>query len=100
MSCCLMLENHIGFAGERGIGVLVQMVSDNVMFSLQSRGIAHADEVNIRPAAIELVINVASEVAIQYCPWCGQLLEDLAASAPARFAELAKKHERLRAVPT
>jgi hypothetical protein len=99
MYCCSGLENHIRFAGDRGLAVLVQKLSGRFIFSLQSRGIAYRDEIKIRPAPMDLVINVASEVAIQYCPWCGRQLQELVALAPSRFSDLANSHERLRAVP-
>lgn len=96
MFCCPGFENHVLSAGERGIAILVEQTSHGILFEMQSRGVAYEDEVKLRSTPIDLKINVTCSVGMQYCPWCGRWLQELAKASPEAFIGLAKKHEKLR----
>jgi hypothetical protein len=98
MFCCEGFENLVGCAGERGIAALVRRTPDGLKFVLQSRGVAYADEGNLRPMPIPVNVNIACSVGLSYCPYCGTRLQQLVESAPHFFGRLAEKHEKLHTV--
>ena len=98
MYCCEGFAHRIAAAGSRGLAVLVHNESEGLSFFLQSRGVAFADQSRLRPAAGDLTINIAADVGMLYCPWCGRRLEDLIAASPQRFRKLAEQHDGLAAV--
>mgnify|MGYP005858191645 CR=1 FL=1 len=94
--CCPGFQHRVADAGQRGIAVLVVNTSDGIRFRLQSRGIAFDDEKRIgpMPGAPDMQINVSCEVGLQYCPFCGCKLLDLAKASPKAFEVLAEKHRQ------
>jgi len=100
MFCCPGFEHRVANAGQRGLGILIERTGTGFAFLLQSRGIAHEDESKVGPTAgaPDMLINIACQTGMAYCPWCGRRLEDLAVSAPVGFVALARKHEGFRAL--
>src|SRR5881296_2511735 len=91
--CCDRLQNSLAHAGERGIATLVSRRPEYFVFYLQSRAVAFGDQSKLRVSSPEVRVNLDFTVGIQFCPWCGSKLEELAATAPQEFAELARRHE-------
>jgi hypothetical protein len=81
-------------AGQRGIAALAFLVPDAVRFVLQSRGVAFEDEGILRPAPIDVRINIACCSGLRYCPHCGRKLEELVRESPEFFEKLAEDHSR------
>ena len=77
------------------MAILVHKTSNEIMFLLQSRGIALADvgRVKSNPNAPDVKINLSSEIGLQYCPWCGRQLQELIKASQEAFEELAKRHK-------
>ena len=98
MYCCQGFANHVAAAGSRGIALLVESGSSGIGIILQSRGVSFADQGRAETIGGDVTINIATDVGVRYCPWCGWHLEQLIAAAPEAFAELAKRHEGLAAV--
>lgn len=90
MFCCEPFQRRVENAGNRGLSFLVVGVSQRFIFFAQSRGVDSAEEDNIRhfPATVNLV----SEFAITYCPFCGIRLDALTQKHAAVFEQLAEKH--------
>ena len=95
--CCWRLRNAVRDAGRRGAGILVERLEDELHLVLQSRGVDVADQTKLVALPIPAIVNIATDVGIRYCPWCGRELADLIAHAPQVHAELARQHETLRA---
>lgn len=96
MFCCPGFENSVGNAGQRGIAALAKKTSDGIVFVLQSRGIAFNDESRIVPipGAPNMKMNVSCTMGLRYCPWCGRLLQELIATSPRAFEQLAETHKK------
>ncbi len=93
--CCNGFSNMLACAGERGNAIVVWVdPAGHVRFLHQSRGVAFVDEPRLKPAEMDVIINISAEVGIRYCPTCGRLLEDLVAEHPDFYANLAKEHEK------
>ncbi len=101
MFCCPGFQNGIEAAGQRGMAILVHKTSTGINFLLQSRGIAFDDVKRIRPNpnASDVKINVSSETGLQYCPWCGRRLQELAQASPEAFEKIAMRHRSFYAGP-
>jgi hypothetical protein len=93
--CCAGFQHRVEAAGQRGIAVLVHKTSSGIMFLFQSRGIAFEDTSKIgpMPGTPDIKINISCEAGLQYCPWCGRLLQELIEVSPKAFDELAEKHK-------
>jgi len=106
MYCCHTFENIVQNAGNRGFAILVRrLMSVGLMFELQERAIAFADEASMfkrssseqsswtmaqpSPASATL----AASGIIRFCPFCGRRLEELIAADPKFFEELEAKHK-------
>lgn len=98
MHCCQGFANHVAAAGSRGIALLVENDSSGIEIILQSRGVSFVDQGRVATIGGDITINVATDVGVRYCPWCGWHLEQLMAAAAEAFAELAKRHEGLAGV--
>ena len=93
--CCTGFRNMLACAGKRGNAIVVwRDSSGELRFLHQSRGVAFEDEPSLKPAEMDVVINISAEVGIRYCPSCGRLLEELVAEHRDFYANLAKKHEK------
>ena len=80
--------------------MVVHKTSAGIIFFIQSRGIAFEDVGKIRPIPIDIKINVASDVGMQYCPFCGRKLQELVIASPEFFDDLAENHKKLQTVKT
>jgi hypothetical protein len=94
MYCCDGFSNLIMAAGERGNAALAVEKRGRLYFLLQSRGVAFEDESKLRPASIEVTINIASCTGLRFCPFCGRKLEELIQDSPDFFENLAAHHEK------
>jgi hypothetical protein len=94
MYCCDGLQNLVLSAGERGIAVLVFVATNGIRFVLQSRGVAFEDEDKLRPAPIDIKINIACCSGLRFCPYCGRALGELARESPEFFESLAEHHSK------
>ena len=95
MYCCDGFRNLISLAGERGLAILARVeFSGKIGFVYQSRGIAFEDEGKLKPAPIEININVATAIGLRYCATCGRKLEELVAESPDFFRQLAVEHKK------
>ncbi len=93
--CCTGFRNMLACAGERGNAIVVWVDSaGELRFLHQSRGVAFEDEPRLKPAEMDVVINISAEVGMRYCPTCGRLLEELVAEHRDFYANLAKEHEK------
>ena len=94
--CCPGFQHRVGDAGQRGIAVLAVKTSEGIRFRLQSRGIAYEDESKIHPMpdSPDIKINVSCESGLQFCPFCGRMLQELVKASPQAFEELAEKHKK------
>lgn len=91
--CCQQLTNAVSSAGERGIAIVLEELPDGIVFNLQARGISHGDLGKVRPMpGLEISINIAHDVVVRYCPWCGTELQALIKQVPGDFAALARRH--------
>jgi hypothetical protein len=95
MYCCDRLENSISHAGQRGLATLVERTPRRFIFYLQSRAVAFGEERRLRVEPMDIRVNIDFTVGIQFCPWCGRRLQELATAAPEEFTELAQQHEEL-----
>lgn len=88
--CCRRFAAKIGDAGTRGFAFLVGEINNRQVIILQSRGISFEDEKFI--PAISIGINVATEIPISYCPFCGADLNVKLLSHPDEYKRLAIDH--------
>jgi hypothetical protein len=97
MFCCAPLQNHVTAAGSRGLAVLVRKTPEGIRFLLQSRGVAFEDVGKLRPmpGSPDLKINIVCDTGLQFCPWCGQRLQELVKIAPEGYDDLAEAHKPL-----
>ena len=99
--CCIGFQHLVTAAGQRGIAALVAKSTAGISFRLQARGIAFEDEEKLgpMPGSPDIKIHISSESGLQYCPICGQRLDDLVTMNPKAFAELAEEHQKLHTFP-
>lgn len=91
--CCNPFRTRVENAGNRGFSIIVAKLGGELCFSAQARGVDAADEQKIKhPSA---TVNVASEHAISFCPFCGASLKSLVEKYPAEFERLAFSHAAL-----
>ena len=77
--CCDIFKGWFEMAGERGIAILVDREADGVpAFIIQSRSV-DADDAG--PTDHPRPFSLATELQIQFCPWCGHRLRDVYADA-------------------
>lgn len=93
--CCFGLRNLLASAGERGLAAIVELNYNGVpRVRLQSRGVSFDEQSKLRPSDFEATINICCTLGIVYCPFCGNLLEDLIAYKYDVFLALAKLHRK------
>ena len=98
--CCRRFKELIDRAGQRGLAAVVSRNGQNPLkFRLQSRGIAHEDEVESKKISTQIVINIQTQQAIEYCPYCGSHLQKLLDATPAEYEELAVKQHTFVTMP-
>jgi hypothetical protein len=91
--CCHGFQNLLSCVGDRGHAVVVSVGSNGeVRFHLQSRGVSLEDQSKLRPADVDVKINLSAEIGMRYCPFCGQLLEELVHKNREFFFDLARQH--------
>lgn len=95
MYCCDGLTNSISQAGERGLSIIVERTPQQFVFFLQSRSVAFGEERRLRVEPMDVRFNIDCTIAIQFCPWCGRKLREVAAAASEQFTELARRHREL-----
>jgi hypothetical protein len=76
--CCEQFQWHVEEMGKRGLSIVLKSRGDFTFFCLQSRGCdyEHAKLLEGKNLGIDRQINVATQIAIKYCPFCGTKLED------------------------
>jgi len=95
MFCCDGFRNAVSLAGERGLAILAcEQSSGNTGFVLQSRGVAFEDEAKLKPAAVDVQINIDAVTGLRFCPFCGRKLTALVQESPDFFKGLATEHKR------
>jgi hypothetical protein len=93
--CCTGLRNLLVCAGERGNAVVVWVDSSGEpRLLMQSRGVSFEDQSKLKPADLDVKINLSAETGMRYCPFCGSLLEQLINENREHFQTLAKEHEK------
>ena len=70
--CCPAFERRVENAGKRGLAFLVSKNSRGYFWVIQSRGVDHKSETLLNEPSVD--INVASEIAMKFCPFCGSSL--------------------------
>jgi hypothetical protein len=99
--CCQPFNDLINRAGQKGPAIIVVKRSPNQLrFRLQSRGVAHQDEADIKTMSIPIKINLSMTVGLNYCPFCGRYLQEMLEATPAEYEELATKHMPLTTTAT
>lgn len=69
--CCPGFERKYGQGGERGTAILYGFLGGELQFYLQFRALERGDVLEyVSPKPISLV----TQVAINFCPWCGKRL--------------------------
>ena len=97
MYCCPGFEHLIGDAGERGLSAIVVKAPDRFRFKLQSRGVSFLDRNKLaheKERQLGVTVNLECETGLQYCPFCGTRLEDLAKQHVEAFQLLADSHRK------
>jgi len=70
--CCVGFKAHVQAAGERGMSIIVCMPDESgPEFIIQHRATDMGFEF---PSTLNMPISVVTDMRIQYCPWCGVLL--------------------------
>jgi hypothetical protein len=67
--CCEAFNTKVTNAGRRGLAFLVSENSRGFFWVMQSRGVDHNDEVRLNKPNVD--VNVAAEIAMKFCPFCG-----------------------------
>jgi hypothetical protein len=90
------MQAAIENAGERGFAFVVRYEAGVMYVSLQSRGVAFADEPLVATVAqpYTYTMNLSATQGVAYCPWCGCKLSTLIEAHAPRFAELAASHKQ------
>ena len=72
--CCEVFERAYSDAGHRGLAVLIEDgLDDRPLFLLQARAFDGLSEPKIHSTAH---INLVTDKAIGFCPWCGVDLDE------------------------
>lgn len=87
--CCNAFETRIRNAGKSGVSILARS-NENKRFLIQSRGVD--DDLSVIALECPIKINIASEIIIRYCPFCGFKLGVWIDKHAAYFELLAKDH--------
>lgn len=99
--CCYGSQNMFRNVGQRGIALIVRLnFEGDPRIALQSRGVDF-DEIPVleRSPVREFSINVACEIGVRFCPFCGARFEDVIRRNPEFYLDLAKVHEKYRNGP-
>jgi hypothetical protein len=99
MYCCIVFENIVKSAGERGLSILIKKLGDKLCFCLQSRGIAFPDVEKIRSGGPDMMINISAEQCIKFCPYCGKRLDKVINANLDHFEKLAAQHKKFLSSP-
>jgi hypothetical protein len=95
MFCCEPFKNLTAEMGKRGHSIILKSQQGFTFFCLQSRGYDFDDSAKIegKPLGLAVKVNAASEIGIQYCPFCGTKLADWIAKHPKEADQLARRSE-------
>lgn len=91
--CCPTFAAKVRDAGSRGLSFLVGELVGKPSFIIQSRGVAFDDEKKM--PAINVSVNVASEMPIAFCPFCGASLAKLLLDHQKGIQKLASTHNQI-----
>ncbi|MBL8177795.1 MAG: hypothetical protein JNK48_24165 [Bryobacterales bacterium] len=60
-------------AGERGFSVIAvhNRVTNTVRFLLQHRAVSCEHQPTLQSTDEQVPVSVASQIVLQFCPWCG-----------------------------
>jgi hypothetical protein len=99
MFCCDGLKNLMDNAGERGMSVLVYERPGGFRFNIQARAVSKETELRYSQTPprlpIEGNVTLASNIGLNYCPFCGTELKTLVTpSTRKQFEGLANEHKR------
>jgi len=86
MFCCTPFEQLWKNAGMRGLSVVPKRSEETRFFLLQSRG---CDYKQIESLVGVGKINIASQIGIQHCPFCGSILVGWIQKNGAEFDRMA-----------
>lgn len=96
--CCDRLENLLNNAGRDDFAVLAKRTGEYRMFVIQSRACRLEDEAKLQalPRDVELPrpLHVVTQIAIQWCPFCGSTLQELITADPDAFDRICEEHTR------
>jgi hypothetical protein len=90
MYCCEPFRRYLENAGKRGLSFLVAKNGGEFFILIQTRGVDAADEGAVKIPRV--TVNVAFEVAVKFCPFCGRELKALTTKNPSAFEKLAELH--------
>ncbi len=68
--CCLIFQDLVGRAGERGLSVAPTVRNGSAVFFLQARAVAP----DVTGIDVDFPVTLATQQAIGYCPGCGESL--------------------------
>lgn len=85
--CCFAFKGHSENAGQRGLGIYVEVHDKDPKFVLQWRSVD-----NPISFQSEQAISLMEEVKISFCPWCGVRLSEFYSSS---YKELARPDLRI-----
>lgn len=73
--CCLAFEGWHAEAGRRGVSVLARPgeMQRRSVFILQHRAVDEGMEERVQA---DVLVDLISDIEIQFCPWCGVRLRD------------------------
>jgi hypothetical protein len=100
MFCCEGVKNLIGNAGQRGMSVLVYERPGGFRFNLQARAVSKEAELRFSqapaPLPFEDNVSLATNIGLNYCPFCGTKLKALVTSSTQKqFEKLANEHKKI-----
>lgn len=99
--CCHGSQNMFREVGQRGVALIVRLnFEGDPRVALQSRGVDF-DEIPVLESSPvrEFSINVACEIGVRFCPFCGSRFEDVIRRNLELYLDLAKTHEKYRLGP-
>ena len=97
--CCVLFENLLSHAGEKGFAILPRVQFGKKRFTLQGRPF-EKDELSLileSTAELKRVVPVVSAILLplKHCPGCGKLLDELIEQNSEAFDTAAKEAEPL-----
>jgi hypothetical protein len=101
MYCCKGLEILVDNAGSRGLSVLVYNTAGGFVFNIQARAISKESEEELlqSPTSLPLDeknVSIASNIGLNYCPYCGTHLQSLINPNTRKdFELLALRHKKI-----